>query len=74
MNIYRWELLTVCHHPGKCCEHRHCDSGDIVFLNYHVTSREDMFKGLCEFMGGCLSRRVTTFLCLVIISLVQVEI
>ena len=38
------------------CEHRHYDSGDIVFLIYHVTSREHMFKGLCECMGGIPSQ------------------
>ena len=47
--MYGRELLTVCHHPGKFCEHRHCDSGDIVFLICHVISREHTFKGLCEF-------------------------
>ena len=25
--------------PGKSCDHRHCDSGD-MFLACHVTSRE----------------------------------
>ena len=49
--MYGRELLTVCHHPGKFCEHRHCDSGDIVFLICHVISREHTFKGLCEFKG-----------------------
>ena len=32
-----------------------------------------MFKGLFEFMGGTHSRKVTTFLCSVVIGLVQVE-
>ena len=45
------DLLTVCHHPGTSCEHKHCGSGDIVFLIRHVTSHENMFIGLCEFMN-----------------------
>ena len=63
--MYRWELLTVCHHPGKSCEPIHCDSGDIVFLTCHVTSQEHMFDMLYEFMGGSPSRRVTSFPCMV---------
>ena len=55
MRIYGWKLLTVCHHPDKSCDHKYCDSGDIVFLIRHITSRELMFKGLCEFMDGSTS-------------------
>ena len=55
-------------------EHRPCDSGDILFLICNVTSLGHIFKGLCEFMGESLSRRVTPFPCLAAIDLVQVEI
>ena len=48
MQIYRWEPLTVCHHPGKSCKYKHCDSGDLVFLVWNVTLREHVFKGLCN--------------------------
>ena len=72
--MYGWEHLKVCHRLGKSCEHWNYDSWDIVFLICHVTSREHMFKRLCEFMGGIPSRKVTTFSCLVAIGLVQVEI
>ena len=51
MQIHEWELLAVCHHTDKSCDHNHCNSGDIMFLICHVTSREHMFKGLYEFMG-----------------------
>ena len=64
----------MCHHLDKSCEHRHYDSGDIVFLICHVTSRADMFKELCEFMGGIPSRRVTTFPCLTALGLLKVDI
>ena len=50
MQIYGWELLVLCHYPGQSCDHKHCDGEVIMFLVYHVTSRESMFKGLCEFM------------------------
>ena len=73
MQISGWELLKVCHHLGKCCEHRHYDSGGIVFLICYMISREHMFKGLCEFMGGIPSRRLTTFPFLAAIGLVQME-
>ena len=52
MRIYVWELLAVCHHPEKSCENEHCDSEDKIFLIFHVTSREHMFKWLCEVIGG----------------------
>ena len=65
MQIYRWEPLTVCHHPGKSCKYKHCDSGDLVFLVWNVTLREHVFKGLCKFMGGSLPWRVRTSPCLV---------
>ena len=40
----------LCDYADKSCDHKHCDGGD-MFLICHVTSREHMFKGLCEFMG-----------------------
>ena len=45
-----WELLTVCHHHGKSCEHRHCNGGIMVFLICHVASCEHVYR-LCEFIG-----------------------
>ena len=71
--MYVWELLKVCHHLGKSCEHKHYDSED-MFLICHMTSRKHMFQGLCEFRGGIPSLRVTTVPSLVAIGLVQVEI
>ena len=69
MGISGWELLEVCHHPDKSCDHKHCDCGDS-----HVTSSEHMFKWLCEFKGGLFPRRFITLPCLVAAGLVQVEI
>ena len=71
--MYGWELLKVYHHLGKSFEHKHYDS-EYMFLICQVTSRKHMFQGLCEFMGGIPSLRVTTFPSLVAIGLVQVEI
>ena len=50
MQIYEWELLRVCHHLGKFCEHRYYDSGEIVVLVCHVISCKNMIKGFCEFI------------------------
>ena len=44
MEIYWWELLAICHHPEMSCNHNHSDSGDIVFLIYHVTFGKTIFK------------------------------
>ena len=54
MEIYGWEVLVLFHYADKSCDHKHRDGGD-VFLICHVTSRDYMFKGLCEFMGGSSS-------------------
>ena len=48
---YGWELLVICHHPDKFGDRKHCDIGD-MFLICQLTSRDHMFKGLCEPMGG----------------------
>ena len=69
-NFWVRELFVVCHHPDKSCGHKHCDN----VLIYHVTSREHMFKELCEFMNGSHSRSVITLPFLVAIDLVQVKI
>ena len=45
------ELLAVYHYPDKFCDHKHCDREDIMLLIYHVTSLEQMFKELYEFMS-----------------------
>ena len=50
------EVLAVRHHPDNSCDHKHCDSGNIMLLICHVTPREsrehEMFKVLCKYMGG----------------------
>ena len=66
MKIYWWKLLTLFHYPGKSFKHRHCDSGDIVFLTWHITPSD------C--MGEIPLWRVTIFLFFVAIRLVQVKI
>ena len=49
MQIYGWELLVICHHPHKSCDHKHSDSGDTMFLICNGTSHEHMFKGVCNY-------------------------
>ena len=51
MRIYGWEHFVLCHYADKSCNRKHYDGGDIMFVIYHVISREHIFKGLCEFMG-----------------------
>ena len=38
--IYGWELLEVYHWPVESCNHKHCDSGYIMFSIFHVAYRE----------------------------------
>ena len=54
MQIYGWELYAACHDLEKFCEHKYCDSGDII-LSCHVTSSKHMVQELCQFMGGSQS-------------------
>ena len=56
MRIYGCELLALCHYADNFCDHKHCDGGDMIFLICHLTTHEQMFKGLCKFMGGNPSR------------------
>ena len=32
--------------------HRYCGSGDTMFLTYHLTYRDHMFKELCDLIGS----------------------
>ena len=49
MRIYGREVLAEGYHLDKSCDESHFNSGDL-FLIYHVTSRQHMFKELFEFM------------------------
>ena len=69
MRIYGWELLALCHHPDKFGDHRHCDTGDAMFLMCHVISCDHMFTGLYKVMSGSPVRPVIILACLL-----QVEI
>ena len=48
MRIYGRKLLAKRHHSDRFGDKRHSDSGDIIFLIRYVTTRDHMFKGLCE--------------------------
>ena len=68
IGIHGWELLAVYYHPDKFGDHRYWNSGDIMVLICHVTSRDHMF------IGGSLSRQFASLPCLVTFDLVQVQI
>ena len=50
MPIYGCEHLVVYDQPSKSCGHKHCDIASIIFSICHVIFRENVFKGLCQFM------------------------
>ena len=58
----------LCNYDDRSCDHTHCDGGDMFFI-CHVTSREHILRGLCEYISGNSSRRVTNFPCLMAIGL-----
>ena len=37
--------------PARFGSHRYCGSGTKMFLIYHITSYNHVFKGLCDGMG-----------------------
>ena len=41
---YGWELVAVCHQTGKFRDYRPFDSGYLMFLICHMTSRDQVFK------------------------------
>ena len=46
----------ACHPCDRSCDHKHCDSGDIMLLICLMTSSQHLFKELCGFMGGSSSQ------------------
>ena len=54
MCIYERELLAVFLHTNKSGDHRNSDGA--MFLIGQVTSRDHIFKRLCDFMGESPSR------------------
>ena len=42
----------VCHHPTTFDVNRHCGSGDIMVLVYHVILQDHVIKVLSDLMGG----------------------
>ena len=57
MGIYGWELPEVWHQLEKSCNHKHCDSGDIMLLICHMTSRKHRS---CECKCGSPLQWITT--------------
>ena len=49
--IYGKKLLIICNQYTRFNGYKHCGSGDIMFLVYHVASCDHVFKGLCHFVG-----------------------
>ena len=52
MWLYGWEPLTLATHAANFGGFRHCGSGDKIFLICHVISKDHLFKGLRDIMGG----------------------
>ena len=44
MRTYDWEHFALCRHPNTFCDHKYCDSRDIMFLICDVNSRNHMFE------------------------------
>ena len=72
MWLYGRKLLIVCNHPARFGGHIYCGGGGKMFLLYHVTSRDHVFKGLCDLMDWSFFKLVTTLPSLVAINLVVV--
>ena len=56
MWIYEKKLLKVSPQPVTFGDHRHCVSGEIVVLVWHVISQDNVIKRSNDFMGISPSR------------------
>ena len=72
--LYEWELLIVCHHPDKFGSQRHCVSGDVIFLIYHIILQDHLIKGSSDFMARSLLKKVITMPSLEAIDIAVVSI
>ena len=52
MWLYDWEPHTLGQHAVNPDGSRHCGSGDKTILICHVISKDHVFKGLYDFVGG----------------------
>ena len=50
MGSYGRKLLIVCDHHAKFVGHKHCSSGDVMFLIYYMISCDHLLKGLFDFI------------------------
>lgn len=55
MQLYEWKPLSLGHHTTTFNDHRNCDSGIIVSLNYHMILQDYKVKGLWDYAGGIIS-------------------
>lgn len=63
----------VSHHPAKFACHRHCSSGDVIFLICHDISPDQLSQELCNLIDRSPSGSVTTLPSFVAIDIVIVE-
>ena len=52
MQFYEYKLHTVSHLSTNFDSSKHCGGGNLMFLICHMSSRNNVFKGLCHFMVG----------------------
>ena len=68
------EPFKISHHPTKFHGHRHCGSGDVMALSYHVMSQDHVIRESCDFMGSNSSRWAIILLSLVVIATLVVKL
>ena len=61
MWIHGWKALTLGYHTATFGGFRHSGNRDKIFLVCRVISKDHVFKGLCDFMGGNTSICDVTF-------------
>ena len=71
---YRQKPIKISYHPANFTRHRHCSSGDIMVIVYHVILQDHVIKGSCDVMDRSPSRWVTILPSLVFINTLVLEI
>ena len=74
MSIYMWKLVTVSHQLAMFSGHWSSKSGQVKYLIYHVTSKNNVIEESTNFMSENSSWYANTFPSLVAKIIVVVEI
>ena len=57
------EVLMLSHHPDRFGDHRHCVSGDVTVLVFHMISEDHQKGHVTLFVGVCHGKSLPYKVC-----------